>query len=92
VSAEQGGFAVDEPTLQLLLTDALLLDAVDGLESIARRLIELYDRWNQSPAHAEDASLVGEVLADIGWWSGRFQGAVSTATAGALDGLASDGA
>ena len=68
---------MDEPTLQLLLTDSLLLDAVDGVESIAGRLIELYDRWNAAAGHADDVALLAQVLADLGWWSGRFQGAVS---------------
>jgi hypothetical protein len=80
------------PALQLLLTDALLLDAVDGIDSIAARLIDLYDRWNGDPDHDDDVALLAQVLTDLGWWSGRFQCAVSTDTTVALDRLVSGGA
>ncbi len=80
---------MDEPTLQLLLTDALLLDAAEGLASIADRLVELYDRWNANPDHRDDVALFAQVLTGLGWWSGRFQGAVSAETACALDRMSS---
>lgn len=83
-SSRNGGPLVDEPTMQLLLTDALLLDAFEGLASIADRLVELYDRWNANPDHRDDVALLAQVLTDLGWWSGRFQGAVSAETAFAL--------
>ena len=73
----------------LLLTDALLLDAVDGLDSIAGRLAELYDRMNASSANDGDVVLLATVLTDLGWWSGRFEGAISTQTMHALTGLVS---
>lgn len=83
---------MDEPTLQLLLTDSLLLDAVEGIDSVASRLAQLYDRWNTSPGHDDDVAVLGHALADLGWWSGRLQGAVTTDTTGAIDRLMSGGA
>lgn len=91
---------MEAPRLQLLMTDSLLLDAVEGIDSIAHRLAQMYDRWIGSAEHEQDAAravhpadiaLVGQVLGDLGWWSGRFEGAVSSETAGALDRLSSDG-
>lgn len=80
-----------ELTFQLLLTDALLLDAIEGLESIASRLIELHDnRVATSPDSVEVASLA-RVLTDLGWWSGRLAGAVSPETTRRLEGLSSGG-
>jgi hypothetical protein len=81
---------MDEPKIQLLLTDSLLLDAVEGFDLIATRLAQLYDRWNASAGHEGDVVLLGQVLADLGWWNGRFQGAVSAETVGAIDRLVSD--
>jgi hypothetical protein len=83
--------AVDELTPQQLLTDALLLDAAEGIDSIADRLVELYDRWAASPGYTDDAALLASVLTDLGWWRGRFQGAISTETADALDRVVSGG-
>ena len=82
---------MDGHTQQPLLTDALLLDALDGIDSIADRLVELYDRWNATAGHSHDVALLASVLTDLGWWSGRFQGAISADTKDALDGLVSGG-
>ncbi|HUR77045.1 MAG TPA: hypothetical protein VMZ22_03780 [Acidimicrobiales bacterium] len=76
---------------ELLLTDALLLDAIEGLDSIASRLVEMYDQWRSTPQHGAEAALLAGVLTDLGWWSGRFEGAVSPATAADLDRLVSGG-
>lgn len=78
-----------EPTPQLLLTDALLLDAIEGLDSIAGRLIELYDDWNATSPHSDEVVLLAGVLTDLGWWCGRFEGAVSPETVRELDRLVS---
>ncbi|MEY2472973.1 MAG: hypothetical protein QOK28_2302 [Actinomycetota bacterium] len=80
-----------EPFPQSLLVDALLLDAVEGLDSIASRLIELYEGRNAASPESDEVALLGTVLTDLGWWRGRFQGAVSPATADELDRLVSDG-
>jgi hypothetical protein len=80
------------PELQLLLTDALLLDAVEGVDAIACRLVDLYDRWNAGVRDDDDVSLLAQVLTDLGWWSGRLQGAISSATSDELDRLVSGGA
>ncbi len=83
---------MDEPTLQLLLTDALLLDAIEGIGSIAHRLVALYDRWNCVAGHEDDVTILGQALADLGWWCGRFEGAVSADTSNAINRLMSGGA
>ncbi len=80
---------MDEPATQLLLTDALLLDAFEGLAAIADQLVELYDRWDSNPDHRDDVALLAHVLTDLGWWSGRFEGAVSAETKSALDRMSS---
>jgi hypothetical protein len=82
------GVAVDR-----LVTDAVLLDAVEGLDSIASRLADAYDRVAGGPKNeAEVANDLAGVLADLGWWCGRLQGAVSAETAAAVEQLASDDA
>ena len=79
------GIAIDR-----LVTDALLLDAVEGLESVASRLASLHDNLGRCRNQVGIAEALGGVLADLGWWSGRLQGAVSAETASAVYGLASD--
>ncbi|MGI8685706.1 MAG: hypothetical protein ACR2MO_11590 [Acidimicrobiales bacterium] len=79
------GVAIDR-----LVTDALLLDAVEGLDSIASRLACLYDDLGRCRDQVGIAANLPGILADLGWWSGRLQGAVSAETASAVDGLASD--
>lgn len=76
---------MDEPTMQLLLTDALLIDAAEGLDAIAAQLVEVYDRWSAMSATPEDAAVLAAVLTDLGWWSGRLQGAISAQTIEALE-------
>lgn len=78
-------------TSRSLLTDALLLDALDGIESIASRLIELFDRWGAVGGHSEDAAVVATVLTDLGWWSGRLHGAISPETVNGLSEVVSGG-
>lgn len=81
---------MDGVTIDSLVTDALLLDAVEGLDTIASRLAEVYDRLRGCRDGAAVAERLGGILADLGWWSGRLQGAVSTETAATVDRLASD--
>ncbi len=81
---------MDGVAIDRLVTDALLLDAVEGLDSIASRLADLYDDLGHCRDQVAAAEALGGVLADLGWWSGRLQGAVSVETASAVDGLASD--
>lgn len=81
---------MDAVTIDRMITDALLLDAIEGLDTIAFRLADLYDSLGRLPAETGVAESVGEILSDLGWWSGRLQGAVSTETVAALERLASD--
>lgn len=76
-------------TADRLVTDALLLDAADGLDAVASRLADLYrgGRRRNSAALLEDLS---RILSDLGWWSGRLLGAVSDETAAVVDRLASE--
>lgn len=78
---------MDRCDYQWLLTDALLLDIAEGIDSIANRLVALYDRWAVDRGANEEVQLLGTVLSDLGWWPGRFEGAVSAATLDALGGL-----
>jgi len=76
---------MDALTPHSLLTNALLLDALDGIGSIASRLADLYDRWKVASDHNEDVLLLATVLTDLGWWSGGLQGAISPETATGLN-------
>ncbi|MGH9157668.1 MAG: hypothetical protein ACRD1K_17945 [Acidimicrobiales bacterium] len=81
---------MDRTTLDRLLTDALLLDAVEGLDSVADRLVPLYDSFRLRRGGQATADVLGGILTDVAWWSGRLAGAVSAETAAAMDRLASD--
>lgn len=79
------GVAVDR-----LVTDAVLLDAIEGLDSIASRLADAYDRARSGPDRAGVTDDLAAALAALGWWCGRLQGAISAETAAAVERLASD--
>lgn len=81
---------MDGVTIDRLVTDALLLDAVGGLDSIAARLADVYDSLGSCRDEVTVAESLGRILGELGWWSGRLQGAVSTETAAAVERLASD--
>lgn len=81
---------MDGVTIDRLVTDALLLDAVDGLDSVAGRLADIYDSVSGCWDKAVMAESLGGILAELGWWSGRLKGAVSTETAAVVERLASD--
>lgn len=83
---------MDATAVERLVTDALLLDAVEGLDSIAARLVGLYDGGGRGRDSACFTEELGVVLSELGWWSGRLLGAVSTETAAVVDCLASDDA
>lgn len=81
---------MDGVTVDRLVTDAMLLDAVEGLDSIASRLADAYDRVAGGPDGAGVVDDLAAALAGLGWWCGRLQGAVSAETAAAVERLASD--
>lgn len=83
---------MDGVAVNRLVTDAVLLDAVEGLDSIASRLADAYDRVAGGPNEAEVADDLATALTGLGWWCGRLQGAVSAETAAAVEHLASDDA
>lgn len=74
------------------VTDAVLLDAVEGLDSIAARLVDAYDRVVSRPDGAGVGENLAVALAELGWWCGRLEGAVTSETAAAVARLVSDGA
>ena len=79
--------------IELLVNDALLLDTVEGLDSIAARLAVLAGHLERSRATAPAAGALTGMVVELGWWAGRLEGGLSDATAAALDRLAtSDGA
>lgn len=79
---------MDGVTIDRLVTDALLLDAVEGLDSIGSRLAKVYDGLGGRPNEDAVVDRLGGILADLGWWSGRLHGAVSVETAAAVERLA----
>lgn len=83
---------MDATAVDRLVTDALLLDAAAGLDSIAARLVDLYDGGGRGRDAASLTEDLGAVLSELGWWSGRLLGAVSTETAAVVECFASDDA
>ena len=80
---------MERSALDALLTDSLLLDAVEGLDSIANRLAHVYDEWRCSGVDSVAVDFLGVILTDLGWWKGRLLGGVSEETAQALNRLTS---
>lgn len=70
-----------------LVTDALLLDAVEGLDAMASSLTLVYADLRHHTCPLASTAIVLELLEHVGWWSGRLDGAVSTATRDALSRL-----
>lgn len=60
-----------------VVTDQLLADASDGIDSVTRELIGLYDQWLLTGADAQATDWLTLVIARLGWWSGRLAGGVS---------------
>lgn len=59
------------------VTDHLLVDASDGIDTVTRELIGLYDHWLLTGADAPAIDWLALVIARLGWWSGRLAGGVS---------------
>ena len=79
---------MDPVTLDLLLCEALLTDLTAGLDSIYDRLADLFESWRRSGADESAIVLLGQILYELGWWSGRAEAASS---AGRASLTASDG-
>lgn len=75
-----------------LVIDALLLDAVEGIEGLASCLTLVYTELHALTTPLASTTLVLEVIEDLGWWCGRLEAAVSPDTQNALAGIkSSDG-
>lgn len=70
------------------IVDALLLDAVEGLDEVASCLTLVYAELTHHQCPLASAPLVLDLIEKLGWWSGRMEGAVSPATKDALSRLA----
>lgn len=76
------------PDVDRLVTDALLLDAVEGLEGVASCLMLVYDELRGQQVPLASTAIVLQLLEELGWWSGRLEAAVSPSTQGSLDRIA----
>lgn len=79
-----------DPEPHVLVTDSLLLDTSQALDSIAARLGGIHDTLRALGADPHTSLLLVHVIVDLGWWSGRLHGSVSPETAEALHHLADD--
>lgn len=77
------------PDVDRLINDALLLDAVEGLEGVASCLMLVYDELCGQPGPLASTAIVLQLLEELGWWSGRLEAAVSSSTQDSLGRIAS---
>ena len=68
---------MDTVTLDRLLNQSLLVELGEGLDSIAGRLAGLYDGWRRDGADESSLAFIGQILGELGWWSGRAEAAAS---------------
>lgn len=68
---------MDLESLDRLLSQALLLDIHHGLEDIYERLADLYEGWQRMRADEEAIAYLGQILAELEWWSGRASAAAT---------------
>lgn len=66
---------MDSVSLDLLLCEDLLIDLTIGLDSIFDRLADLFESWRQSGADESALAFLGQILCELGWWSGRAEAA-----------------
>jgi hypothetical protein len=78
---DQEAYPMDAPTLDRMLSDLLLVDVSDGLDDTARQLGSLHESWSQAGADRASLDWLGELVANLYWWSGRLLGAASFASA-----------
>jgi len=69
---------MDGLVVHRLVTDSLLVEASEGLDGIAHRLTGLGEGWIMGGADPRTLSWLAGVIDELGWWSGRLIGGLST--------------
>ena len=70
---------MDAATLDRFLTDSLLIDASDGLDQVVSELERLHQSWTRADAAGAALDWLGDLIANLNWWSGRLLGGISFA-------------
>lgn len=66
------------------VTDALLLDAIDGLEVIVSGLTVVYEELCAQRRSLASTRIVWDLFHHLGFWEGRLEGGLSVETEEAL--------
>jgi len=70
---------MDAVSIELLLCESLLAELTVGLDSIYERLSGLFESWRSTGADEAALAFLGQILCELGWWSGRAEAAASPA-------------
>ena len=71
---------MDAPSIELLLCESLLAELAVGLDSIYERLSGLFESWRSTGADEAALAFLGQILCELGWWSGRAESAANPTT------------
>jgi hypothetical protein len=74
---------MDAVSIDLLLCESLLAELTIGLDSIYERLSRLFDAWRNAGADESALAFLGQILCELGWWSGRAEAAADPIAAAA---------
>ncbi len=66
---------MDPTTIDHLLAISTLAEASESLDRIADELIRLHDSWRSVGVADESLAWLGDLIGQLGWWSGRMTGA-----------------
>lgn len=53
------------------VTTRLLVETHEGLDDIASRLCNLFDKWREAGAPDDAVDWLAHLIIDLGWWQGR---------------------
>ncbi len=66
---------MDQTTVDHLLAISTLAEASESLDRIADELIGLQDSWRNTGAADSALAWLGDLIGQLGWWSGRMTAA-----------------